>query len=227
MRGAGDLLGDAQADYVKLIGVDLYQHLLGLALRTARGEAADLGPLNCASARAVACSKHGSPRSRRGFHCTVGCAPSRRRRNRRLRRRVGGPLCGHPVRRGAAARHRPHSPRACGAFSSSFDTLISQDVPRGRPSRRGSSTKLSRAATIDILPSGSRASRIISATTTRRSLPQRVAPSHRKDRQIWHRPGRSPPASAAEPNTEVAYRLIEITAAGHVWACEPNVRKVD
>jgi len=38
MRGAGDLLGDAQAGHMKLIGVDLYQHLLGSALRTARGE---------------------------------------------------------------------------------------------------------------------------------------------------------------------------------------------
>ena len=38
MRGAGDLLGDAQAGHMKLIGVDLYQHMLGSALRTARGE---------------------------------------------------------------------------------------------------------------------------------------------------------------------------------------------
>lgn len=42
MRGAGDLLGDAQAGHMKLIGVDLYQHLLGSALRTARGETIDL-----------------------------------------------------------------------------------------------------------------------------------------------------------------------------------------
>jgi transcription-repair coupling factor (superfamily II helicase) len=41
MRGAGDLLGDAQAGHMKLIGVDLYQHLLGAALRTARGETVD------------------------------------------------------------------------------------------------------------------------------------------------------------------------------------------
>ncbi len=41
MRGAGDLLGDAQAGHMKLIGVDLYQHLLGSALRTARGETID------------------------------------------------------------------------------------------------------------------------------------------------------------------------------------------
>lgn len=38
MRGAGDLLGEEQAGHVKLIGVDLYQHLLEAALRTARGE---------------------------------------------------------------------------------------------------------------------------------------------------------------------------------------------
>jgi len=41
LRGAGDLLGEAQAGHVKLIGVDLYQHLLGQALRRARGEAVD------------------------------------------------------------------------------------------------------------------------------------------------------------------------------------------
>ena len=38
MRGAGDLLGEAQAGHMKLIGVDLYQHLLEAALRSARGE---------------------------------------------------------------------------------------------------------------------------------------------------------------------------------------------
>ncbi|MGI4878035.1 MAG: helicase-related protein [Janthinobacterium lividum] len=41
MRGAGDLIGEAQAGHVKLIGVDLYQYLLGAALRSARGEAVD------------------------------------------------------------------------------------------------------------------------------------------------------------------------------------------
>jgi transcription-repair coupling factor (superfamily II helicase) len=41
MRGAGDLLGETQAGHVKLIGIDLYQHLLGQALREARGEPAD------------------------------------------------------------------------------------------------------------------------------------------------------------------------------------------
>ncbi|MDT8758448.1 DEAD/DEAH box helicase [Sphingomonas psychrotolerans] len=41
MRGAGDLLGETQAGHMKLIGVDLYQHLLGQALRQARGEPAD------------------------------------------------------------------------------------------------------------------------------------------------------------------------------------------
>jgi transcription-repair coupling factor (superfamily II helicase) len=38
MRGAGDLLGEAQAGHMKLIGIDLYQHLLESALRAARGE---------------------------------------------------------------------------------------------------------------------------------------------------------------------------------------------
>jgi transcription-repair coupling factor (superfamily II helicase) len=41
MRGAGDLLGDAQAGHVKLIGVDLYQHMLSAAMRQARGEEDD------------------------------------------------------------------------------------------------------------------------------------------------------------------------------------------
>ncbi len=41
MRGAGDLLGDEQAGHMKLIGVDLYQNLLGQALRAARGEMVD------------------------------------------------------------------------------------------------------------------------------------------------------------------------------------------
>ncbi|MBM3927009.1 MAG: DEAD/DEAH box helicase [Sphingomonadales bacterium] len=40
MRGAGDLLGEEQAGHMKLIGLDLYQHLLTQALRTARREAA-------------------------------------------------------------------------------------------------------------------------------------------------------------------------------------------
>ncbi|WP_267395398.1 MULTISPECIES: helicase-related protein [unclassified Sphingomonas] len=38
MRGAGDLLGETQAGHMKLIGIDLYQHLLEGALRTARDE---------------------------------------------------------------------------------------------------------------------------------------------------------------------------------------------
>jgi transcription-repair coupling factor (superfamily II helicase) len=38
LRGAGDLVGEAQAGHMKLIGIDLYQHLFGLALRQARGE---------------------------------------------------------------------------------------------------------------------------------------------------------------------------------------------
>ena len=38
LRGAGDLVGEAQAGHMKLIGVDLYQYLLEAALRAARGE---------------------------------------------------------------------------------------------------------------------------------------------------------------------------------------------
>lgn len=37
-RGAGDLLSDTQAGHMKLIGVDLYQHLFERALKQARGE---------------------------------------------------------------------------------------------------------------------------------------------------------------------------------------------
>jgi transcription-repair coupling factor (superfamily II helicase) len=36
LRGAGDLVGEAQAGHMKLIGIDLYQHLFGRALRLAR-----------------------------------------------------------------------------------------------------------------------------------------------------------------------------------------------
>jgi transcription-repair coupling factor (superfamily II helicase) len=38
LRGAGDLLGDQQAGHVKLIGIELYQHLLERALTQAGGE---------------------------------------------------------------------------------------------------------------------------------------------------------------------------------------------
>jgi transcription-repair coupling factor (superfamily II helicase) len=41
MRGAGDLLGEAQAGHMKLIGTDFYQHLLEQAVRAARGEDVD------------------------------------------------------------------------------------------------------------------------------------------------------------------------------------------
>ena len=37
-RGGGDILSDAQAGHMKLIGVELYQHLLEMALRRVRGE---------------------------------------------------------------------------------------------------------------------------------------------------------------------------------------------
>jgi transcription-repair coupling factor (superfamily II helicase) len=38
MRGAGDLLSEEQTGHIKLIGVDLYQHLLEIAVREAKGE---------------------------------------------------------------------------------------------------------------------------------------------------------------------------------------------
>nr|USU34227.1 DEAD/DEAH box helicase [Methylobacterium sp. OTU13CASTA1] len=41
LRGAGDLVGENQAGHVKLIGLGLYQHLLQLALRAAKGETAE------------------------------------------------------------------------------------------------------------------------------------------------------------------------------------------
>ena len=40
-RGGGDLLGEAQAGHVKLIGAGLYQHLIERAIRVARGEAVE------------------------------------------------------------------------------------------------------------------------------------------------------------------------------------------
>lgn len=42
LRGAGDLLGEEQSGHLKLIGIDLYQELLGKALRHARGEEVDV-----------------------------------------------------------------------------------------------------------------------------------------------------------------------------------------
>ena len=41
LRGAGDLLGEEQSGHLKLIGIDLYQELLGKALRHARGQDVD------------------------------------------------------------------------------------------------------------------------------------------------------------------------------------------
>jgi transcription-repair coupling factor (superfamily II helicase) len=41
IRGAGDLVGDAQSGHMKLIGIDLYQHLLERAVRETRGEKLD------------------------------------------------------------------------------------------------------------------------------------------------------------------------------------------
>ena len=38
LRGAGDLMGEEQAGHLKLIGVGLYQHLMSLAIREAKGE---------------------------------------------------------------------------------------------------------------------------------------------------------------------------------------------
>ncbi|WP_052213891.1 DEAD/DEAH box helicase [Belnapia sp. F-4-1] len=39
LRGAGDLLGEEQAGHLKLVGLELYRHLLDRALAVARGEA--------------------------------------------------------------------------------------------------------------------------------------------------------------------------------------------
>ncbi|WP_232629276.1 helicase-related protein [Methylobacterium sp. Leaf118] len=41
LRGAGDLVGEDQAGHVTLVGLGLYQHLLQLALRAAKGETAE------------------------------------------------------------------------------------------------------------------------------------------------------------------------------------------
>ena len=38
LRGAGDLMGEEQAGHLRLIGLGLYQHLMSLAIREARGE---------------------------------------------------------------------------------------------------------------------------------------------------------------------------------------------
>src|SRR5512132_3497251 len=41
MRGAGDLFGASQSGHVRLIGSELYQHLLQRAVRRVRGEQGD------------------------------------------------------------------------------------------------------------------------------------------------------------------------------------------
>jgi transcription-repair coupling factor (superfamily II helicase) len=41
LRGAGDLLSEEQTGHMKLIGVELYQHMLEGALREARGESVE------------------------------------------------------------------------------------------------------------------------------------------------------------------------------------------
>src|SRR3712207_8960623 len=41
LRGAGELVGEEQAGHMKLVGTGLYQHLLRLAVRAARGEPVD------------------------------------------------------------------------------------------------------------------------------------------------------------------------------------------
>ncbi|WP_434128696.1 helicase-related protein [Novosphingobium fluoreni] len=41
MRGAGDLLGEEQAGHAKLIGIELYQHMMRLSIAKARGEDVD------------------------------------------------------------------------------------------------------------------------------------------------------------------------------------------
>jgi transcription-repair coupling factor (superfamily II helicase) len=38
VRGAGDLLGEAQAGHVRMVGLELYQHLLARALAVAEGQ---------------------------------------------------------------------------------------------------------------------------------------------------------------------------------------------
>ncbi|WP_343896786.1 DEAD/DEAH box helicase [Craurococcus roseus] len=40
LRGAGDLLGEEQAGHLRLVGIELYRHMLDRALAAARGEAA-------------------------------------------------------------------------------------------------------------------------------------------------------------------------------------------
>ena len=96
MRGAGELLGEKQAGHVRLIGIDLYRHLLDRALAAARGEA--LPPdrpieVNLAARWASGRSRPitfrpGNP------HQSLRAAgpPARSRRDRRFRRGDRGPL---------------------------------------------------------------------------------------------------------------------------------------
>lgn len=73
MRGGGDLVGEAQAGHMKLIGIDLYQHLLENALRKTRDEAIDdwLPDLRIGQAGALPASWIPEPDLRLGLYARL------------------------------------------------------------------------------------------------------------------------------------------------------------
>ncbi len=92
LRGAGDLVGKEQAGHLRLIGLGLYQHLLGLAIRAARGEAVEDWSPEIRIDRAVRCRPTMSPSPRCGSTSMPGWRACRRptRPNRCRRKSTTG-----------------------------------------------------------------------------------------------------------------------------------------
>jgi transcription-repair coupling factor (superfamily II helicase) len=108
LRGAGELLGEEQAGHMKLIGLGLYQHLLGQALRVARGEIVEdwLPELHLGMSGRLPESwipEEEDQPLRPPCTSVLGC------RARQLRRGTGGPVRQLPGRNRQADRNRQNS----------------------------------------------------------------------------------------------------------------------
>jgi transcription-repair coupling factor (superfamily II helicase) len=145
LRGAGDLLGEEQAGHVKLIGADLYQHLLGRALRLARGEASgDESPpvLNLGVAGRIPEDYVPEPEVRINLYARLAAHP-RRRSAKAL------PRPSHPPRRRRPAGDRldlsrgPRPARGCAGDDRPSGRRIG--VARRAPRPRAADRDLGRA----------------------------------------------------------------------------------
>jgi transcription-repair coupling factor (superfamily II helicase) len=155
LRGAGELLGEEQAGHVKLIGLGLYQRLLGQALRAARGETVDDWTPELHLGLAGGLPGGVDPR---GGSADQPVRPHRPApvpgRTRHPRRRAGGPLR-HPSGAGPGParpcpdqpprprrRHRPHRRRPGGDRA---DAAAGVREGRGRAGKQGRSAAAQRA----------------------------------------------------------------------------------